>query len=150
MSRLATIAVVFSVFAAFSSAGAQSPPPGASAPLPVVTPPRKRRRRRFAPIATPPRVWTRAGASNFRPIWKSSSARRSTSSAGATDRRRAARDGFGAADNMLIAGNSYAATSPSRSNGRGIHRKFPRAHAGARSVSNTVASGPPIQDPVSR
>ena len=41
MSRLATIVVVFSVLAAFSSAGAQSPPPSASAPLPVVTPAEK-------------------------------------------------------------------------------------------------------------
>ena len=41
MSRLATIVVAFSVLAAFSSAGAQSPSPGASAPAPAVTPAEK-------------------------------------------------------------------------------------------------------------
>ena len=38
MSHLTTIVVAFSVLAAFSSAGAQSPPPGASAPAPAMTP----------------------------------------------------------------------------------------------------------------
>ena len=37
MSRLETIAVAFSILAAFSSAGAQSPPPSASAPAPAVS-----------------------------------------------------------------------------------------------------------------
>jgi hypothetical protein len=38
MRRLAALVVAFSVLAAFSSAGAQSPPPAASAPAPAVTP----------------------------------------------------------------------------------------------------------------
>ena len=38
MRRLATLVVAFSFLAAFSSAGAQSPPPAAGAPAPAVTP----------------------------------------------------------------------------------------------------------------
>ena len=41
MRRLATLVVALSVLAAFSSAGAQSPPPAASAPAPAVAPAEK-------------------------------------------------------------------------------------------------------------
>ena len=41
MSRSETIAVAFSLLAAFSSAGAQSPRPSASAPAPAATPAQK-------------------------------------------------------------------------------------------------------------